>query len=219
MHRNTSPKITKREVVSRVELDYFEIEGVVGGNQEWFSNVVMNMGGCAAAAACDTCIYFERRFGNRGWYPFDVSRLTRNDYVAFSQIMKPYIKPRVGGVRKPEWFVEGFSKYLEEHPGCDRPELKMKIVHGTENVEKAGKLLKNRIDRGYPVPFLLLRHENRELFEDYIWHWFMVIGYEESEEGIFVQTATYGAKRSFSFREMWNTGYDEKGGMILYELI
>ena len=46
-----------------LELDYFGIDGAVGGNQDWFSNVVMHIGGCAAAAACDTCIYFGKRFG------------------------------------------------------------------------------------------------------------------------------------------------------------
>lgn len=32
-------------------LDYFSIEGAVGGSQEWFRNVVMYIGGCAAATA------------------------------------------------------------------------------------------------------------------------------------------------------------------------
>ena len=74
------------------------------------------------------------------------------------------------------------------------------------------------MDRGYPVPFLLLRHQNREVFGDYIWHWFMVIGYEETEKDFLIQTATYGEKKAFSFHEIWNTGCEEKGGMILYEL-
>ena len=38
-------------------LDYFSIDGAVGGSQEWFRNVVMYIGGCAAATACDCCIY------------------------------------------------------------------------------------------------------------------------------------------------------------------
>ena len=42
------------------QLDYFEIEGEFGGNQDWFTNVVMHIGGCAAATACDSCIYFAR---------------------------------------------------------------------------------------------------------------------------------------------------------------
>ena len=31
------------------ELDYFTIEGCYGGNQDWFTNIVMNVGGCGAA--------------------------------------------------------------------------------------------------------------------------------------------------------------------------
>lgn len=202
-----------------VEVSYFEIDGVVGGNQDWFSNVVMHIGGCAAAAACDSCIYFAKRFGNTGWYPFDEKRLEKQDYIAFSQRMKPFIKPRVGGVKKLEWFIEGFSNYLEQHPEPSRPKLVMTPVHGEETVEYAEKLLKDRIDHGYPVPFLLLRHEKKEIFQDYIWHWFMVIGYEQSGNKCYVQTATYGEKKRFLFKELWNTGYEEKGGMVLYELI
>ena len=28
------------------ELDYFMIDGEFGGNQDWFTNIVMNVGGC-----------------------------------------------------------------------------------------------------------------------------------------------------------------------------
>lgn len=38
-------------------LDYFKIEGEYGGNQDWFTNIVMHIGGCGAATACDSCIY------------------------------------------------------------------------------------------------------------------------------------------------------------------
>ena len=31
-------------------LDYFMIDGEVGGNQDWFRNVVMHIGGCDGAA-------------------------------------------------------------------------------------------------------------------------------------------------------------------------
>ena len=46
-------------------LDYFIIDGEVGGNQDWFRNVVMHIGGCAAATACDCCIYFAKYKGNQ----------------------------------------------------------------------------------------------------------------------------------------------------------
>ena len=97
------------------ELDYFTIEGCYGGNQDWFTNLVMHMGGCAAATACDSCIYFGLQNEKmKPLYPFDIECLTKEDYKAFSQIMKPYLKPRAGGVRKLSWFVEGLGRYIQD---------------------------------------------------------------------------------------------------------
>ena len=122
------------------ELGYFEIDGAFGGNQEWFTNVVMNIGGCGAATACDCCIYFAKSRRLLNLYPFRIDQLNKEDYKKFSQIMKPYIKPRVGGVKKLAWFIEGF-----------------KII-----------------------------------------------------------VATYGEKTTFLLREMWNTGFEEKGGLVTF---
>ena len=80
-------------------LDYFMIDGEVGGNQDWFRNVVMHIGGCAAATACDCCIYFAKYKGKKNLYPFDAENLSKEDYIQFSMKMKPYIRPRVGGVK------------------------------------------------------------------------------------------------------------------------
>lgn len=97
------------------ELDYFTIEGCYGGNQDWFTNLVMHMGGCAAATACDSCIYFGLQNEKmKPLYPFGIECLTKEDYKAFSQIMKPYLKPRAGGVRKLSWFVEGLGRYIQD---------------------------------------------------------------------------------------------------------
>ena len=45
------------------ELEYFTIDDEFGGNQDWFTNIVMNIGGCGAATACDSCIYFAKYMG------------------------------------------------------------------------------------------------------------------------------------------------------------
>ena len=59
-------------------LDYFMIDGEVGGNQDWFRNVVMHIGGCAAATACDCCIYFAKYKGKKNLYPFDAENLSKD---------------------------------------------------------------------------------------------------------------------------------------------
>ena len=95
-------------------LDYFSIEGAVGGSQEWFRNVVMHIGGCAAATACDCCIYLALHRGLTKLYPYDVHMLTKRDYINFSMKMKPYLRPRVNGVNKLWMFTEGLGHYLSD---------------------------------------------------------------------------------------------------------
>lgn len=193
-------------------LDYFTIDGEVGGNQDWFRNVVMHVGGCAAATACDSSIYFALHQGQEHLYPYDVQNLTKEDYIQFSMKMKPYIRPRAGGVKKLSMFIEGFSKYLED---VGDTALSMEEFDGSHTHEEAAALIKGQIDAGFPVPYLMLRHTNPE-YKDFVWHWFLCYGYEEKEDDFLITVATYGEATTFSLKDLWNTGYDEKGGLIRY---
>ena len=80
------------------ELEYFSIDGVQGGSQDWMSNFLMKFGGCAALAACDTCIYLAAKHGWKQIYPYNIAHLCREDYDRFAMKMKPYLRPRIGGV-------------------------------------------------------------------------------------------------------------------------
>ncbi len=198
------------------EIPYFRIEGAFGGNQDWFTNIVMNMGGCGAATACDCCIYFARFLGLKELYPFDVDSLSIQDYKDFSQIMKPYIRPRVGGVKNPQWFIDGFEKYIRDinEKTGSQIQIDMDIFDGERNVDEARTLIMEQIDHRMPVPCLLLRHQDVKQFKDYTWHWFLLVGYEDLEEDLRIKTATYGEAEEFSLKELWDTGYEEKGGLI-----
>ena len=91
-------------------LDYFTIEGTPGGCQDWLPEWDMNMGGCAAVTACDTCIFLSRldeKF--RSLYPFDPVSLSRSDFVKFASIMKPFLTPRYHGI-----------DFLETYKSCFR---------------------------------------------------------------------------------------------------
>ena len=200
------------------ELDYFTIEECYGGNQDWFTNLVMHMGGCAAATACDSCIYFGLKNEKmRLLYPFDIDHLTKNDYKAFSQIMKPYLKPRSGGVRKLCWFVEGLGRYIQDVNAEKHANIQIGLEEfsGEHTWQEAATFIKNQIDQDIPVPYLLLRHQN-EAYKDYIWHWFLLTGYEEKDGQMYVKTATYGESDLFLLEDIWNTGCAEKGGLIRF---
>ena len=191
-------------------LDYFSIEGAVGGSQEWFRNVVMYIGGCAAATACDCCIYLALRRGMTDLYPYDVHALTRQDYINFSMKMKPYLRPRVNGVNKLWMFTEGFGSYLSD---MGEHSLRMEEFPGTEDYRGVETFIRRQIDSGYPVPYFMLRHK-KAYYKDFVWHWFLCYGYEERSDGLWITVATYGERTVFHLKDLWDTGYEEKGGLI-----
>lgn len=195
------------------ELDYYRIGNAYGGSQAWFTDFMMRKGGCGAIAACDSCIYFAQFRGKKGMYPYDTVNITKEDYLRFGSIMKPYLHPRITGIDTLEIYIKGFSKYLKNIGNRD---IVMEPVHGAEPVKRAKEVLKQQIDIGFVVPFLLLHHQN-EIYKNYEWHWFMINGYESFEDDCMVKAVTYGGFRWLDFNELWNTGYKKKGGFIVYK--
>ena len=95
--------------------------------------------------------------------------------------------------------------YIMKHYLCPRP-------NGIDTLELFmegfGEYLKD-----------MLKHKNEKgPLEDYIWHWFILAGYEETGNDLLVKAVSYGEYKWFSLKEMWDTGYDKKGGMILYHI-
>ncbi len=193
------------------ELDYFWIGNTYGGNQDWFPDFMMKIGGCAALTACDSCIYFDLHQGTE-LYPYEQKHLTKRDYIRFGMVMKPYLRPRWSGVDTLDIYIDGFQKYLSEHR-CKT--ICMTPFYGDRTVSEAEKALKKQIDSELPVPCLILNHKSRAL-KDYEWHWFLLTGYELFEDKCLVKAVTYGSWQWLDFEELWNTGYQRKGGLVLY---
>lgn len=191
------------------ELPYFEIEGSYGGNQDWFSSLMMRLGGCGAETACDACIYLDL-YKETALYPFDKHHLTKADYVAFAEKMKPYLHPRMSGIYKLSMYLDGFGAYLKEQGSC----LTLSGLEGTESAETASRTVMRQIDNGYPVPCLCLNHSERR-FHDYEWHWFILNGYETTEEGLMVKAVTYSSYEWLPLEALWESGRTPKGGIIL----
>ena len=219
LYRQT--KLTPDKVKQmKKELDYFMIDGEFGGNQDWFTNIVMNVGGCGAATACDSCIYLAKYKGMKELYPFDLEQMDKEAYKKFSQIMKPYIRPRVQGVKKPEWYIGGLEKYISDvnkRCGTDY-QIHMEKFDGTGDADEAERIICGQIDKELPVPYLMLRHLNTEKYKDFIWHWFLVVGYEKEKHETWIDVATYGEKVRLNLKDLWKTGCEEKGGIVIYEI-
>lgn len=197
------------------ELDYFTIEQAYGGNQDWFSDIMMKMGGCAAVTACDSCIYFDLYKSTSSLYPFDKSNITKKEYIDFSKKMKPYLRPRLQGINTLKLYVEGFGEYLKDKGTTD---ISLKPFSGDEAYSLAKEKVMEQIEANFLIPMLVLRHQN-QVYRDYVWHWFLITGYQmkEDESDFSVKVVTYGAARWLNFKELWDTGYANKGGLILFQ--
>ncbi|MBQ3369733.1 MAG: hypothetical protein IJG48_01795 [Mogibacterium sp.] len=196
------------------ELEHFKIGDSYGGNQDWFRTFMMRLGGCGAETACDSSLYFAIHMGVEGIYPFDKENLSKDDYVDFAHMMEKYLWPRLSGINRLDIFVDGYTKYLNDRGvTC----IGMDMLDGSETYENAAAAVMKQIDSGYPVPILNLNHKEKA-FKDYEWHWFLINGYEETDNTLFVKAVTYSGFQWLDFRKLWDTGFANKGGLILYSL-
>jgi len=200
--------------MKRKELDYFHIGPSLGGNQDWFTDPWMKMGGCAAECACDSCIYLTCRKGMEHLYPYDGGHLSRADYVRFAMIMKPYLKPRFSGIDKLPIYTEGFQNYLQD---AGAKPIAMKTVAGTADAEECEQAVQEQIDRDLPVQMLLLNLKDKT-YEDYEWHWFTLAGYDHQDGKFLVKAITYGKGAWLDFSALWAARADQRGGLVLYEI-
>ena len=115
------------------------------------------------------------------------------------------------GINTLQLYIDGFSSYLYD---INDEEIKMEPFSGENSVYDGEKIVVGQIEKEIPIPFLLLKHKNKKLNE-LVWHWFLIVGYEKTEDDLLVKIATYGKYNWISFKNLWDTGYDEKGGMII----
>lgn len=211
----------------RKELEHFYIGNSYGGNQDWFRTFMMRIGGCGAETACDSSLYFVLHKGVENAYSFDAGHLTKTDYVDFAHMMEKYLWPRMTGIYKLDMYIDSYGKYLEDS-GVDC--VRMRGFSGDEPYEAAAETLARQIDAGWPVPALVLNHRERA-FKDYVWHWFLINGYDMNEgggaadgsdagrySGMLVKAVTYSGWQWLDFEKLWDTGHESKGGLVLYDI-
>ncbi len=202
------------------ELPHFQIKKSYGGNQDWMKDPIMRMGGCGALTACDVCLVLAQNKGYTSLVPEEVFPITKKSYIAYGSTMKPYLHPRWKGINKLEYWTEGFEQYLkdikEQHP--DAPELSVQMLHKGVTWVQAGDQIMDRIDHGFPVPIMILHHDNKR-FKEYEWHWFLLNGYDRKDDGtLLVKAVTYGEYEWLPLEELWITGRPlEDGGIILLD--
>ena len=197
------------------ELPHFQIGDSYGGNQDWFPTFMMRIGGCGAETACDSSIYFALYRGLAKIAPEHASNLTKEEYISFAYKMKPYLSPRMSGIDRLDIYIDGYAQFLKD---CGENRLTMEPFNGTESYEAAQAAVTRQIDQGFPIPTLVLNHRSKA-FNDYIWHWFLINGYDDLNGNFFVKAVTYSKYEWLDLRQLWDTGHARRGGLILYYLM
>lgn len=196
------------------ELEHFTIGDSYGGNQDWFPTFMMRIGGCGAETACDSSVYFALHRGLETIAPENATTLTRRDYVRFAYKMKPYLSPRRTGIDRLDIYIDGYAAYLRD---CGETRLTMTPLDGTEPFDAASAAIVQQIDQRCPVPTLILNHRSKD-FRDYVWHWFLINGYDETDDAFLVKAVTYSRYEWLDLRALWDTGYERRGGFVLYRV-
>lgn len=208
-------------------LEPLSIEKKPGGNQKALKDMWMRLGGCAAITACDIALFFaiHRKIPEmlpqkvaqaieRPW-DSDLASIGDDIYVEFSRYMKNYLRPRLQGINTLDLYLDGVGRYYQDL-GVGR--IHMEGLSGNASYEEYEATVRRQLDEGYPIPYLMLRHKDKGL-ADFTWHWFWLNGYREDEDGFEVSLVTYGAEFTFSLYRLWNTGFEKKGGLILYKIV
>ena len=196
----------------RKELPHFNVGTAYGGAQEWCYTNWMILGGCAAITACDCSIYFELYKDRAGLYPHNEFDISKQDYVDFAYKMEPYLSPRENGIDKLDIYIDGFTRFLCDHGAAD---ICLSPWDGYSSLEATKAVVKEQINRGWPIPCLTLLHKHPAM-DDFVWHWYLLNGYEEFQDTTMVKAVTYGTWFWLDLEMLWSTGYDPKGGLILF---
>ena len=193
------------------ELEFISIdEKYYGGDQNWHSHRMMKLGGCSAVTACETCIWMAKaKLSLRNLYPFDPQQVTRADFLRFFERMFYYLHPGIGGMTSIDKFAAQIGKYIST-TGAD---TRTRVLRGNADYGQAEAFVKQSLDNGFPVMYLMLKHRN-PVFADYEWHWFTLTGYEDDGADMDITFATWGEKHTFSLRQAWDTGKAWRGGMV-----
>lgn len=194
------------------ELPHFYIGKTYGGNQNWMPDPWMHLGGCGALTTCDVCLDLALHRGRRELYPYDPDRLTRRDYIRFGMVMKPYLKPRNTGIKDLETYMEGAGRYLQDAGAGD---ISMRGISGDLPYERARDEIRYQIDGGMPISYLMLNHRDPG-FDFFEWHWFLVNGYRERGDQFLIKAVTYGSPYWLPLARLWDTGREEKGGIVVF---
>ena len=191
------------------ELPILRIEGAYGGDQHWFHHPMMRLGGCSTVCACHLAAELALRFGRKNLFPYASGQISRIQFCRFARKVYRYVHPYRRGMPETALFESCFSAYADTVGET----VQYESLSGTATCQQAEYFIRDVIDRGHTVQYLLLEHADPGI-DDIEWHWFTVTGYDDAKEFDII-FSTWGERRRENLTRLWNTGKEEKGGLLM----
>ena len=149
-----------------------------GGNQEWYADKWARQAGCASVTAANiAACYALNDLRMAALAPDSQARMKREEYLALMGEMYSRMKPGLMGYPYPDRLGREFSIYAKEK-GIN---LIPTVMTVWKDWREGYQEVKESIDAGGAVGFLILKHRAPELQED-LWHWITICGYEEEDQ-------------------------------------
>ncbi len=164
-----------------MELENFPIiaEGdnrYYGGDQAWYRNKFHAEAGCGPTSGANLAAFYgmELKPITPGGCLFE-----KEAFINLMDVMYTYMTPGMMGFPYYQKYINCFLKFSEErkHSFCAYSMRSWKMV--SEPVS----FVKQAINSGNPVPFIILLHAEKAL-ENNQWHWMTITGYGEDGESI-----------------------------------
>ncbi len=181
-----------------------------GGNQNWYQDKWRRMSGCGPTAASNIVWYFARR-GNElsRLYPIDAG--SKQECLQLMNDMFAFVKPGIGGVKNPQVFARGMSRYAEAK-GISTVSKILRIPirpfrrPDYENIER---FILESLQLNLPVAFL--NYSRGALSNLDSWHWVTIVNYKPDEKLVVI--SDQGIRKEIDLRRWQQTSF--AGGALV----
>lgn len=170
-----------------------------GFDQEWYSSRVKRIAGCGPTVASSLTLYLFNTS----------SKQNKDELLNLQESMWDYVKPTWTGISSIDKFYKMYKHYTDLH----NLDVVFKLFNVATNKQKRDIqdftcFIKDELNKNHPIAFLNKDHGNQKTLES--WHWTIIVGYEENDEGLVVDLFDNGKQISLNLTQWFNT--TKKGG-------
>lgn len=177
-----------------------------GYDQDWYPEQWKQLAGCGPTVGSMIAAYTRRKIK-------DEKILTKESAVEQMLEIWEYATPRLHGLYKTRWLMEGLNRYFEDHGLPEKAEMISvpSIRMLAPSVEKVKTFIQEGLAGDEPVAFLNLHSGDEPI--PYPWHWMALVKLEEAEGRIVCTLWDEGKSHRFDL-ENWLAKTRFGGGFV-----